>query len=153
MIVKWPGITRPGTVNKEYLIIEDIFPTFLEMANLKEEAQKSPDGVSFVPLLTSKDANSSERALYWHYPNTYDQPPFSAIRKGDWKLIYHHVDRKMELFNLKDDISEKNDLFAAYPAKVKELAKLLSDYLVVTGGQMPLDKISGKTVEYPLKIR
>ena len=153
MIVKWPGITRPGTVNKEYLIIEDIFPTFLEMANLKEEAQKSPDGVSFVPLLTSKDANSSERALYWHYPNTYDQPPFSAIRKGDWKLIYHHVDRKMELFNLKDDISEKNDLFAAYPAKVKELAKLLSDYLVVTGGQMPFDKISGKTVEYPLKIR
>jgi REP element-mobilizing transposase RayT len=38
--------------------------------------------------------------IYWHCPNTYDQSPYSSIRKGDWKLIYHHVGHKLELFNV-----------------------------------------------------
>jgi arylsulfatase A-like enzyme len=152
MIVKWPGVTKPKTVNGQYLIIEDIFPTFLEMANLKEQARKSPDGVSFMSLLTGEGTYKTDRPIYWHYPNTYDQPPYSVVRKGDWKLIYHHVDRKLELFNLTDDISEENDLFAENQPKVKELAQLLSDHLVDTGGQMPIDKATGNPVEYPIDI-
>ncbi len=152
MIVKWPGVTKPKTVNGQYLIIEDIFPTFLEMANLKEQARKSPDGVSFMSLLTGEGTYKTGRPIYWHYPNTYDQPPYSVVRKGDWKLIYHHVDRKLELFNLTDDISEENDLFAENQQKVKELAQLLSDHLVDTGGQMPIDKATGNPVEYPIDI-
>jgi arylsulfatase A-like enzyme len=152
MIVKWPGVTKPKTVNGQYLIIEDIFPTFLEMANLKEQARKSPDGVSFMSLLTGEGTYKTDRPIYWHYPNTYDQPPYSVVRKGDWKLIYHHVDRKLELFNLTDDISEENDLFAENQQKVKELAQLLSDHLVDTGGQMPIDKVTGNPVEYPIDI-
>ena len=152
MIVKWPGVTKPKTVNGQYLIIEDIFPTFLEMANLKEQARKSPDGVSFMSLLTGEGTYKTDRPIYWHYPNTYDQPPYSVVRKGDWKLIYHHVDRKLELFNLTDDISEENDLFAENQQKVKELAQLLSDHLVDTGGQMPIDKATGNPVEYPIDI-
>lgn len=152
MIVKWPGITRAGTTSENYLMIEDIFPTFLEMANLKEEAKKSADGVSFVPLLTGKGEYPSDRPLYWHYPNTYDQPPYSSIRKGDWKLIYHHVDRKLELFNLKEDIGEAKNLLDVNESKAEELAELLSNYLLEVQAQMPLDKISGKLVEYPLEV-
>lgn len=152
MIVKWPGITQPNTINNQYLIIEDIFPTFLQMASLNEEAKKSPDGISFTPLLTGKGSYETGRPIYWHYPNTYDQPPYSVIRKGDWKLIYHHANRKLELFNLIDDISEENDLFKENISKAKELAKLLSDHLKETGGQMPIDKASGNPVEYPIDI-
>ena len=150
MLVKWPGTTAPGTSNDHYLIIEDIFPTFLELANLKEDAQKSRDGISFVPLLSNQNAYPANRALYWHFPHTYYQTPYSVVRQGDWKLIYHHADRKMELFNLAQDIGEQSDLFAENPAKVKELAGLLSSYLKETNALMPVDKTSGKPVEYPI---
>ncbi|WP_430905316.1 sulfatase/phosphatase domain-containing protein, partial [Maribacter flavus] len=72
MLVKWPGITKAASVNDQYFIIEDIFPTFLEMAGLKEEAQKSVDGMSIVPLLSGNGNYPAERPIYWHFPNTYD---------------------------------------------------------------------------------
>ncbi len=152
MIVKWPGVTPAGSTNKQYLIIEDIFPTFLEMAGLDAEAGKSLDGISFKPLLTGKGAYQPDRPIYWHYPNTYDQPPYSAVRKGDWKLIYHHADRKLELFNLINDLSEEKDLLAENKPKGEELAKLLSNHLIETGGQMPIDKVSGIPVDYPVDV-
>ncbi|MEQ6118204.1 sulfatase [Reichenbachiella sp. MALMAid0571] len=150
MMVKWPGITKPETVNNQYVIIEDIFPSFLEMAGLKEEAGKSIDGISFLPLLAKKGQYPIDRPLYWHFPNTYDQPPYSSVRKGDWKLIYHHTDRKIEVFNLKEDLGEQTDLSETNAAKTKELANLLTEHLIATKAQMPTDKISGKLVEYPI---
>lgn len=152
MIARWPGMTKAGTTVDDYLMIDDIFPTFLEMAGLPEEAKKSPDGISFAPLLTGVGEYPSDRPLYWHYPNTYDQPPYSSIRKGDWKLIYHHTDRKLELFNLKEDIREEKNWLAVHRSKARELAQLLTDYLVDVEAQMPLDKISGKRVEYPVEV-
>lgn len=152
MIVKWPEVTQPNSINEQYLIIEDIFPTFLEMADLIEEAKKSLDGVSFLPLLKGIGVYQKERPIYWHYPNTYDQPPYSSVRKGDWKLIYHHVNQKLELFNIKADIGEKNNLFASHTQKVEELARQLSSYLLAVKAQMPMDKITGESVPYPITI-
>ena len=152
MIVKWPGVTQAGSINNQYLIIEDVFPTFLEMAGLDEEAKKSPDGISFNPLLTGKGVYQSDRPIYWHYPNTYDQPPYSVVRKGDWKLIYHHADRKLELFNVTNDLREEKDLLVENKSKAEQLAKLLSDHLIETGGQMPIDKVSGNPVDYPVDV-
>jgi arylsulfatase A-like enzyme len=149
LIVKWPNVTKAASVNNQYLIIEDIFPTFLEMAGLKEEMKKSTDGISFMPLLTGKGNYPKDRPIYWHFPNTYDHAPYSAIRKGDWKLIYHHVDRRMELFNLKEDISEAHNLFDIHKAKGEELVELLTDYLKSVEAQMPMDKRTQKVIEYP----
>jgi arylsulfatase A-like enzyme len=134
------------------LIIEDIFPTFLQMANLEEEAKKSLDGISFLPLLKGKGVYEKERPIYWHYPNTYDQPPYSAIRKGDWKLIYHHVNQKLELFNLKEDIGESTNLFTERIRKSEELARQLSSYLIEVKAQMPIDKITKERVSYPVAV-
>lgn len=154
MIVKWPGITVPGSHCQDYIIIEDIFPTILELAGAKEYVQihKKTDGVSFVPLLEQSGNYPKDRAIFWHYPHTYDQPPYSIVRKGDWKLIYHHIERKPELFNLKDDISENNDLASENPEKLRELAAILTDFLKESGALMPMDKTTGKPVEYPNKI-
>ena len=151
MIVKWPGVTKPGSQCNDCVIIEDIFPTFLEMAGVSEVRQVGGtiDGVSFVPLLKQTSGYPEDRAIFWHFPHTYDQPPYSSVRQGDWKLIYHHADRKLELFNLKDDISEQNDLAGVRPEKTGELAGILAKHLRETRAPMPIDKATGKPVEYP----
>ncbi len=154
LIVKWPEVTDAGSVCNEYVIIEDIFPTFLEMAGIQDYKQigEKIDGVSFVHFLKGQKVIENERPIFWHFPHTYDQFPYSSIRKGDWKLIYHHTDRKFELFNLKEDISEQNDLHEKHEDKLKELAEVLTEHLIETDAQMPTDKRTGLKIEYPLAV-
>jgi len=151
MIVKWPGITRPGTVCPEPLLIEDFFPTLIEVAGVDwgGKTVQQVDGVSFVPLLKGTASASADRALVWHYPHHYDQPPYSALRQGPWKLIYHHLPRRLELFNLEDDLGETRDVANAQPAKVAELARLLAERLRALEAQMPTDKRTGQPIELP----
>jgi arylsulfatase A-like enzyme len=155
MMVKWPGVTPPGSVRSDYVIIEDIFPSFLEMAGVEDYRQigGTIDGVSFVPLLKRKAGHpGGDRPIFWHFPHTYDQPPYSSVRKGNWKLIYHHADARLELFNLKEDISEQNDLSADKPETLREMAGLLSDFLRETRARLPIDKTTGRKVAYPLEL-
>lgn len=152
MIARWPGVTEPGSVcNNRYVIIEDIFPTFLEIAGAGgyEQIGGKIDGLSFVPLLRQSDDYPSDRPIFWHYPNTYDQPPYSAVRRGDWKLIYHHITRKLELFNLHRDISESSDLAGTRPEKLRELAKILSDHLRDANAGMTMDLATNQPIPYP----
>jgi arylsulfatase A-like enzyme len=152
MIVKWPGVVQPGTVcSEDYLIIEDIFPTFLDMAGVADYQQTTGpiDGRSFLPLLKGQKGLSRGRSIYWHFPHTYDQPAYSSVRQDDWKLIYFHAARTLELYNLKRDIGEVTNLAAEEPGKLSKLANILSDFLRESGGQMPLDKNTQEPVEYP----
>ncbi len=151
MIVKWPGVVEPGTTCNDYLIIEDIFPTFLEMAGVGQLDQigGAIDGVSFVPLLKQQPPADPERPIFWHFPNTYGEPPYSSIRKGDWKLIYQHVGPRLELYNLRTDIGEKTNLAKEQPAKLRELADVLTAFLHSTDAPMTIDKATGKPVAYP----
>ncbi len=154
MIVKWPDMVKPGTTCNDYLIIEDIFPTFLEMAGVTqfEQIGGTIDGISFVPLLNQQPPADPQRPIFWHFPNTYDQPPYSSVRKGDWKLIYQHVDRGLELYNLRTDISERQNLAASEPAKLREMAHTLTDFLRSAKAPMPTDKTTGMTIEYPAEL-
>lgn len=152
MIAKWPGVTEPGMEKSQYVMIEDILPTFIEIAGVTnwESADQSVDGKSFVPLLTSDTADDwQERPIFWHYPHTYDQPPYSSVRKGPWKLIYFHTDESFELYNLEEDISESTDLSSQKPRKVEELADILTGHLEETDADMPIHKASGQKVGYP----
>ena len=153
MIVKWPGVTKPGTVSRDPVVIEDYFPTILDMAGAdwRGKTVQTVDGESFVPLLKGAGKTPADRAFVWHFPHNYDQTPFSAIRVGSWKLIYHHADRRIELFNLDADLSEKNNLAAKEPAKAKELAARLTQLLMERGALMPINKATGKPVEWPDK--
>ena len=147
LIVKWPGVTKAGSVCGAYMIIEDLFPTFLEMTGVEHDG--IIDGVSLVPLLTRKSGYDDERAIFWHYPNTYDQPPYSVVRKGDWKLIYHHASQRLELFDVRNDIGEELDLAPQQRDRVHALAKLLGNYLRNVDAQMPLDIATQKPVPWP----
>ncbi|PZX56480.1 sulfatase [Algoriphagus chordae] len=149
MIVKWPGVVKPESVTKDYVIIEDVYPTFLEMAGLNKDINKSIDGRSFVSLLKGYRKTDSDRALLWHYPNTYYNPPYTVVRQGDWKLIYHHISGQLELFNLAEDIGETNDLSVKLADKTSQLAVLMTKLLKDTEAQMPIEKATGLPIAYP----
>ena len=156
MIVRWPGVVKPGTACDTPVMIEDFFPTILEMAGARESRFVQPvDGISFLPLLRNRGAFPKERALFWHYPNNWGPSgpgigASSTVRRGDWKLIYYHADRRFELFNLAEDIGEENNLADKNPAKVEEMAAVLTRYLKSVDAQMPVDKRTGRPVEWPL---
>lgn len=152
MLVKWPGVAKPATVCADPVVIEDFFPTILELAGATWQGRtvQTVDGVSFVPLLKGEGKTPADRAFVWHFPNNYSgQGPFSAVRQGPWKLIYHHAGRTQELFNVAEDVAEKNNLAAANPAKAAELAQLLTARLRAMDAQMPTDKATGKPIEFP----
>ena len=154
MLVKWLGKVAPNSVTDEKVIIEDFYPTILEMAGIKNpKVVQTIDGVSFVPVLENKKPSNENRPLFWHYPNEWgpSSPGIGAastVRLGDFKLIYYHLDGRIELFNIKEDIGEHNNLAETNTKKVRQLAKILSDYLRKVDAQMPSNKETG--VQIPL---
>ena len=152
MLAYWPGVTPPESTCDHPVIIDDVFPTVLEAAGISlDENRIAVDGSSIVPLLRdpSSSLSKTNRALFWHYPNTYDQPPYTAMRRGPWKLVYHHPVRRLELFNLEDDLSEQQDLSEKYPERVRDLAKQMTRHLKETKALMTVDKKTKKPVEFP----
>ena len=152
MIVRWPGTVAAGSTCRTPLIIEDVFPSLLELAGVSWQGRtlQPVDGRSFVPLLKGAAPADSDRPFVWHFPHFYSrQTPFSSIRVGDWKLIYHHADRRMELFDLAADLSEQTDLAAGEPGRVRALADRLTAWLQSHGAQMPVDKRTGTGVPFP----
>ena len=121
MIVRWPGVVKPGSKCDKYLIIEDFYPTILEMAGIRGYKTVQPiDGVSFMPLLKGTGDPSVGRSLFWKCQNIWgnDGPgigPTCSVRNGDWKLIYYYETGKKELFNITEDIGEHNDVARQHP--------------------------------------
>ncbi len=156
MLVKWSGVVTPGSVANQYVIIEDFFPTILEMARITKFKTVQPiDGKSFMPVLKNKNFIDTARILVWHYPNKWipqGGPGInykSAIRQGSWKLIYDMQTGKNELYNLHNDIGEATDLSAIHPAKAKLLSSKLSAQLRNWKSPMPGFKNTGKLVPMP----
>lgn len=155
MVVKWSKITKAGWVCETPVIIEDFFPSILEMAEITNyRLVQSVDGKSFVPLLKKQKSAAFKRSLFWHYPNKWGGTgpgigTTSTIRKGDWKMVYWYKNGKKELFNLAEDIGEKQDLSQKYPKKVEGLSKELGNYLRRVDAQRPFFKKTGKLVPWP----
>lgn len=157
MIVSWPGVVIPGTKCDQPVMIEDFFPSILEMAGLPRARQVGGvlDGISFVSLLKGeRDEARHERSLVWHFPNNWGPQgpgigPSSSIRRGDWKLVYYHATQDYELFNLTDDLGERNNLAAARPETRDRLASKLGQYLSAVEAQMPTVRETGLVVPLP----
>lgn len=147
MIVHIPSVTQGTQRSDTPVIIEDVFPTFLQWAGVTDIPEN--DGVSFDAIVRDPLVERTQRPLFWHYPNFYDQPPFSSVRLGDLKLIYWHKDRRFELFDLRKDLSETRNLASERPDDVKRLARLLSDHLRKTNARMPVEKSTGEPVPFP----
>lgn len=156
MIVKYPALIQAATVADQYVIIEDFFPTILELARVGNyKTVQQLDGKSFVPVLKKPLFKDDARTLIWHYPNKWNNVAevginyFSAIRKGPWKLIYSLRTGKKELYNLADDIGETKDLAAENLQKTNELSNLLGAQLKRWSAPMPVNKAKGQPVAWP----
>lgn len=136
LIVYWKNHTPTNKSLDTPVITPDLFSTMLDAANI-EIQDKTVDGVALFPIIKRK--NSKERPIFWHYPHYHDggARPYSAVRLGDWKLIKQYDSDKYELYNLKTDIGETNDLNKKYPQKVKELEHILQQWLQSVNAQLP----------------
>lgn len=162
MIVYWNGVAQPGATIDNYVMIEDFFPTILEMAGVTEYRTVQPiDGRSFVPLLTGSGDPSQDRALFWNTPNTWYAGDYRAhgigqtcaIRKGDYKLVYWYKDGKKELYNLREDIGESNNLVMEQPERVEALSRELGAFLREVDAQRPSYKADGKPCPWPDEVK
>jgi arylsulfatase A-like enzyme len=139
LIVHWPGVVRSGGICDEPVISIDFFPTLLEMARVSWDPALDVDGVSLVPLLT-QSGDLRRDAIYWHYPHHHGEgaTSYSAVRRGDWKLIEFHESRRLELYNLKADLGESVDRGEEIPGKRAELHRMLQNWRRSVKAQMPL---------------
>lgn len=133
-IVRWPGVVKPATLCDAATIHVDIFPTFLEIANAPRPNQ-ALDGVSLVPLLRNPSAKLGRDAIYTHFPGylegygtaNWRTRPVGTIQSGDWKLLEFFEDGRTELYNLREDLGEKQNLVEQQPDRANELhAKLVA---------------------------
>ncbi len=137
LIVYWPGVTKPGTVEATPAVSVDLYPTLLEMTGVKP-LQSLVDGVSLAPLLKT-GAKPDREAIFWHYPHYHPggATPYSAIRSGDYRLVHFYEDGRDELYDLAQDIGETKDLAAAQPERAKALRTRLDAWLKSVDAQLP----------------
>lgn len=135
MLVYWPGITKPESVCRQPIIIEDFFPSILEMAKIKEtKVVQTIDGQSFVPFLKDPQ-KAKDRELVWYYPHNWGAGSgpginyFAALRKGDFKVVWDMQNQKLSLYDIEKDISENRDLSKEMVIKTQEMGKQLQALL------------------------
>lgn len=137
LIIKWPKTIKAGSVNHTPVISNDFYATLLASAQIPQMPGQHTGSTNILPLLKGK--NIKNKSLFWHYPHYSNQGggPGSAVRRGDWKLIRWYETGRDELFNLKNDISEKNDLIGKEPHIAKSLAKKLDVWLKTENALFP----------------
>ena len=145
LIYRWKGKVAAGRTSDEPVNSVDLYPTLLAVTGAAAPQDYKLDGTSYATLLTDEDASKTTRPpLYWHFPGylgagqgTWRTTPGGAVRSGDWKLIEYFEDGRSELYNLRDDVGERNNLAARKPEQVAELRKQLSAWRDAVGAPMP----------------
>ena len=166
MVVSWPGNVKAGSTSDEPVIGTDFYPTFLELAGLDKPKNYPLDGQSILPLING-ERNQEREPLFFNFPGylqayqgltdesrepIFRTRPVSVIRKGDWKLLLFyeewildggvsniHNNNAVELYNLKDDLGEQNNLSAIEIDKRDELLEELLRWQKNIKAPIPMD--------------
>ncbi|WP_341222247.1 sulfatase [Polaribacter atrinae] len=150
-VISWKEKIKPNTISKTPISNLDFYPTFMDILNV-EMPEKIVDGTSIFPVLKGKKIK--DRSLYFHFPiylQAYNfktdngRDPFfrtrpgSVIIDGDWKLHQYFEDNALELYNLKTDLGEKNNLSVVHPKKTAELLKKLTTWRTEINAPIPTE--------------
>ena len=153
MFIRWPGVTK-GTRNDTPVSNVDIYPTLCELTGA-DRPQQPMDGESLVGALQAKTHRLAERPLFWHFPaylqsyGTVNQEqrdplfrsrPCSIIRQGDWKLHHYFEDGGLELYNLREDVAESQNLIDSEPERAKQLLATLERWRREVGAPIPTER-------------
>ncbi|QDT08252.1 sulfatase [Planctomycetes bacterium K23_9] len=139
MIVRWPGRVKPSTRTSTPVITMDIHATILDAAKLQADPSNTQDGISLLPMLTG-ESELRRQSIYFHYPNYAFHKKnrlASAVRSGDYKLLWFYDDDSVELYDLKNDISESRNLASEMPDKARQLRSELEAWLKETNASQP----------------
>jgi arylsulfatase A-like enzyme len=120
MIVRWPGNIKPGQVNNQIWAFWDFLPTAADIAGVK--APEKIDGISMLPTLLGQRQTNQHAFLYWEFHERGFQ---QAARMGDWKAVRPQAGEKLELYNLKTDVSEKENIAEKNPEIVAKMDSYL----------------------------
>ena len=140
LVIRWPGVVSPETVESTPVISTDFFPTLLEAASIKVPETYEGDGVSLLPVLKMEEGTFTRESIYFHYPNYAfhrSNRLGSAVRRGDYKLIEWLDDGTFELYNLAEDLEESNDLSDEKPLLAEAMLKQLHDWREKVDAEMP----------------
>ncbi len=158
LIIAWPGITAAGTRNETIVQSEDYYPTFLAGLGLPAAPDQKFDGVSILPALQGKTQDRPATFTYFpHAPGVPDWlPPAVTAHQGDWKLIRiffagENGAHRYQLYNLHDDLSEKNNLAAKDPERVKAMDSLIDKFLADTNAVIPVKNPSFDLKKYRIE--
>ena len=145
LIVRWPGVTLPGSVSDEPVICVDLFNTVIDIAGLDPPTDRPIDGISILALLNGAKTLNRD-AIYWHFPaylqanrdgSTWRTPPAGAVRVGRYKLIEFFERGTVELYDLETDISETHDLAASSPELTARIHQKLEAWRKTMNAPMP----------------
>jgi arylsulfatase A len=137
LIMWWPGTLEAGRVSGSLISSVDFLPTLADLAGGSLPEQQVTDGISLVEVMEGGEVEP-QRAIFWHYPVYHHDTPASAVRKGEWKLVHHLVDNRLELYNLESDIGETTDLSDREQEKTDELLRLLDEWREESGAAFPV---------------
>jgi arylsulfatase A len=120
-LARWPGKIKPGSETDHISGFWDFLPTCAELAGFR--APDGIDGISMVPTLLGKSKKQKKhKFLYWEF---HEQGKKQAVRMGDWKGVRLNANKKpdgpIELYNLKTDIGEKNNIADKHPDIVAKI--------------------------------
>ena len=123
-IAWWPGQIKPGTTSKHVSAFWDFLPTACTLAGVSRSY--TTDGKSFVPTLTGRGQQLQHDYLYFEF---HEGNGAQAIRRGNWKAVIRGVKTEspqpLELYDLENDPSEKNNLAGQLPDKAMEMKEIM----------------------------
>jgi arylsulfatase A-like enzyme len=144
LIIYIPNSATNGTVVNTPVISTDFYSTIMDILGLPlTNGKDGVDGMSLVPILKNQEEGKekiAKRAIYWHFPhysNHGAQSPGGAVRYGDYKLLEYYENGTVQLFNIKDDPGEHNDLSKTEPKKAEELKEMLHKWRKSVDAVMP----------------
>ncbi|MDF1858953.1 MAG: sulfatase [Verrucomicrobiales bacterium] len=152
-LVSWPGVIESGSKSGDLAIGTDIFPTLLDLAGIPLIPEHHVDGVSLAPTL--KGGSIEREQFFWHHPlprptQTGDKA-VSIYREGKFKLVKSYFPEvAFELYDLKSDPYEQNDIAGEKPSRVKKMAQILETRLVEAGAPDVRQDWKNKEVTAPI---
>jgi arylsulfatase A-like enzyme len=148
-VFRWPGMIEAGRTSATPIISVDLYPTLLELAGAKPQADVTLDGVSYAAVLKGDAETLDREAIYWHFPgylgaagDTWRTKPVSVVRAGDWKLRENLEDGSVELYHLKRDFGETKNLAAEEPEQVARLRGMLDQWRKDVGAKAPTANVA-----------
>ena len=121
MIVRWTGTIKPGQVSSYPWAFWDFLPTAAEIAGVQDKIPANIDGQSILPTLLGQEQKPHE-FFYWEF---HEKGSKQAVRTGDWKAVRLALGQPLELYNLKTDLGETNNVAAAHPDVVAKVEAYL----------------------------